>query len=44
LYNIKDDPEELNDLYNIETEIGKELLNELKTRLKEVNAPYLSTS
>jgi choline-sulfatase len=44
LYNIKDDPEELNDLYHIETEIGQELLNELKAKLKEVNAPYLSTS
>jgi arylsulfatase A-like enzyme len=44
LYNIKDDPEELNDLYNVEKEIGQELLDELKAKLKEVNAPYLSTS
>ena len=44
LYNVKDDPEELNDLYQQENGIGQELLNELKTRLKEVNAPYLTTS
>jgi len=44
LYNIKDDPEELNNLYGIEKEIGQQLLNELKAKLKDVNAPYLSTS
>ncbi len=44
LYNIKDDPEELNDLYNTEKEIGQQLLSELKTKLKEMNTPYLSTS
>lgn len=44
LYNLKDDPEELNDLYNVEKEIAGDLLNELKTKLKEVNAPYLSPS
>jgi choline-sulfatase len=43
LYNIKDDPEELNNLYDEEKEIGKELLKELKRKLKEVNAPYRST-
>lgn len=44
LYNIKDDPEELTDLYETEKEIGQELLNELKTKLEEVNTPYLSAS
>lgn len=44
LYNIKDDPEELNDLYKTEKEIGPELLNELKAKLEEMNAPYLSAS
>jgi arylsulfatase A-like enzyme len=44
LYNIKDDPEEMKDLYLIETEIGLELLNELKAKLEEVNTLYLSTS
>ena len=43
LYNIKDDPEELNNLYDAEKEIGLELLDELKAKLKEMNAPYLST-
>jgi arylsulfatase A-like enzyme len=44
LYNVKDDPQELNNLYNVETGIGEQLLNELKAKLKEMNAPYLSTS
>jgi arylsulfatase A-like enzyme len=44
LYNIQDDPEELNDLFATEQEIGLELLDELKAKLKEVNKPYLSTS
>ncbi len=44
LYNIKEDPEELNNLYDAEKEIGQELLDELKTKLKEMNAPYLSAS
>ena len=40
LYNLKDDPEELNDLYDVEKEIAGELLNELKAKLEEMNAPY----
>ena len=44
LYNIKDDPEELNDLYETEKGIGQELLHELKAKLEEMNAPYLSAS
>lgn len=44
LYNIKDDPEELNDLFDIEKGIGQELLNELKAKLEEVNTPFLLTS
>ncbi|MGD8403406.1 MAG: sulfatase-like hydrolase/transferase [Anaerolineales bacterium] len=44
LYNIKDDPEELNNLYDAEPEIRGELLDELKAKLKEMNAPYLSAS
>jgi arylsulfatase A-like enzyme len=44
LYNIKDDPEELNDLFDTENEIGLKLLTELKTKLGEINSPYLSTS
>ena len=41
LYNIKNDPEELNDLYEIEKEVSLDLLNELKTKLNIVNRPYL---
>ena len=44
LYNLKDDPEELNNLYDVEKDIGQELLNALKVKLKEKNAPYLSNS
>jgi arylsulfatase A-like enzyme len=44
LYNIRDDPEELNDLFDTEKEIGLKLLNELKAKLEEVNSPYLSAS
>lgn len=44
LYNIKDDPEELNELFDVEKVIGMALLNELKTKLEEVNVPYRSTA
>lgn len=44
LYNLKDDPEELKDLNNSKKEIGQELLNKLKAKLKEVDEPYLPTS
>ena len=41
LFDIKSDPEEMLDLYSSKKGIAMELLNELKTKLKEVNAPYL---
>lgn len=44
LYNIKDDPEELTDLVDVEKGIAQELLDQLKAKLEEVNDPYLSTS
>jgi len=44
LYNLKTDPDELNNLYEVEKELAQELLAELKAKLKEVNAPYLSMS
>ena len=44
LYNIKEDPDELNNLYEIDKVIGQELLAEIKARLEEVNTPYLSAS
>ena len=41
MFNIKDDPEEMNDLSELEKGITSELLKELKARLAEVNEPYL---
>jgi hypothetical protein len=41
LYNINSDPEEMNDLASIKPETTGELLNELKTKLNQVNEPYL---
>jgi arylsulfatase A-like enzyme len=41
LFDIKSDPEELVDLYSSKKGIASELLNELKSKLKEVNKPYL---
>lgn len=40
LYDIVSDPDELNDLYSVQKEIGLSLLDELKAKLREVNAPY----
>jgi arylsulfatase A-like enzyme len=41
LYDIKNDPEELNDLSSVKRETTTELLNELKQKLAEVDEPYL---
>jgi arylsulfatase A-like enzyme len=41
LYDIENDPEELNDLSTSKTETTTELLDELKQKLAEVNEPYL---
>ena len=40
LYDIENDPEELNDLYTTKRETSAELLNELKAKIAEVNEPY----
>ena len=40
LYDIEADPEELVDLYPSQKDVADELLNELKTKLAEVNKPY----
>ena len=40
LYDIKNDPEELNDLSSSKREMTTDLLNELKQKLAEVNQPY----
>jgi len=41
LYDVKSDPEEMTDLVQSKPDIAAELLNELKAKLQEVNAPYL---
>ena len=41
LYDVQADPEEMNDLYSSKRETADELLNILKTKLAEVNKPYL---
>lgn len=41
LFDIKSDPEELVDLYPTKKELARELLDELKSKLVEVNKPYL---
>lgn len=40
LYDLKNDPEELNDLAASKSETTAELLNELKQKLAQVNEPY----
>ncbi|HVN16182.1 MAG TPA: sulfatase-like hydrolase/transferase [Anaerolineales bacterium] len=41
LYDLEADPEELNNLYTPQNEIGAELLSELKSKLARMNQPYL---
>jgi Arylsulfatase A and related enzymes len=41
LYDVKADPEEMTDLAQSKPDTAAELLNELRNKLKEVNAPYL---
>jgi len=40
LYDLDNDPEELNDLSSSKREITTEMLNEIKQKLAEVNEPY----
>ena len=40
MYDLKNDHEELNDLYTTKRETSAELLNELKAKIAEVNEPY----
>ncbi len=42
LFDIQADPEEMTDLFLREKDIAGSLLDELKTKLKEVNRPYVS--
>ena len=40
LYDIENDPEELNDLSSSKRDTTTDLLNELKQKLAKVNQPY----
>jgi arylsulfatase A-like enzyme len=42
LYNIFDDPHELNNIYTTQSTIGKTMVDELKFKLTEKNRAYLS--
>jgi arylsulfatase A-like enzyme len=41
LYDLKNDPEELNDLYPSLSSTAAELENELLSKIQEVNQPYV---
>jgi len=41
LYNLENDPEEIHDLYDTKKDIADNLLHNLKTKLAEVNQPFL---
>ena len=41
LYDLQNDPEELRDIFREQAALGKELLDALKTKLREVDAPYV---
>ena len=41
LYDLENDPEELNNLFKTKRETANELFDELKAKLTEVNKPYL---
>ena len=43
LYDIKSDPEEMNDLATVKRETVAEMLNELRIKLKEVDEPYIKS-
>jgi hypothetical protein len=40
LYNLSDDPQELNNLYPTAGSLAAELQEELEEKLQEVNEPY----
>jgi len=41
LYDVENDPEELNNLYNVKGETASDMFHELKTKLAEVDEPFL---
>jgi uncharacterized sulfatase len=40
LYDLENDPEELNNIYDVNSEISRELQNEILERIKEADKPY----
>jgi arylsulfatase A-like enzyme len=44
LYDLENDPEELNDLYTTKRETAADLLDEIRTKITEVDEPYTSNS
>jgi arylsulfatase A-like enzyme len=42
LYNLADDPEELDNLYLLSSAVAADLQSELEEKLREVNQPYIS--
>lgn len=42
LYDLADDPEELDDLYPVRKAVAAEMRSELEEKLREVNQPYIS--
>jgi choline-sulfatase len=44
LYDLANDPEEMEDLYASERRVAADLQDELRERLQEVNQPYLGTT
>jgi hypothetical protein len=41
MYDLENDPEELNDLYTVKRGTAAELFNELKSKITEADEPYL---
>jgi arylsulfatase A-like enzyme len=41
LYNLKNDPEELENLYSSQSSIAQDLRNEIQKKIEEVNKPYV---
>ena len=41
LYDLKNDPEELNNIFDVQKEIGEEMLGAIKAKLIEVNQAFV---
>ena len=43
LYELTNDPEEVEDLYSSKKSVAQDLQNELQAKLNEVNQPYVTS-